>query len=395
MALSDVQIRKLQPKEKPYMLRDEDGLYLEVVPGGGKYWRLRFWSEGKERKKSLGVYPEVSLKNARERRNEAKALLTKGIDPFRNGIGSANTFENVAREWLDKQVVPVRAKNHTRTVVSRLQRLVFPYIGAKEISDVTASDLLDLLRRIEDRGAFETAHRTLQICGQVFRYGIASGRANVDPSGALRGALMPVNERHHPTITEPEQIGALLRAIDGLNGGEVVKAALKLAALTFVRPGELRHAEWNEIDLDAAEWRIPPEKMKMRKLHVVPLSRQAVSVFREIRQLTGSSRYVFPTVRSFDRPMSDGTVLAALRRMGYSQDEMTGHGFRSMASTLLNENGWPADAIERQLAHVERDGVRAAYNYAEHLEVRRKMMQWWADYLEALRKARSAGEGMP
>ena len=387
MPLSDVQVRNLKPREKAYVVRDDDGLYLEVVPGGGKYWRLRYWVEGKERKKSLGIYPAVGLREARRKRDEAKSLIAKGIDIS----SSSETFEMIAREWYQTKVLPIRSPRHSQTVISRLERLVIPEIGTKSIVELLPSDILSLLRRIESRGVYETAHRTLQIIGQVCRYAVATARVSVDPTSALRGALIPVRERHHPSITDPEEIGALMRAIDGLNGGEIVKSALKIAALTFVRPGELRHAEWSEIDLDTAEWRIPPEKMKLRRLHIVPLSRQAVDILRELHMVTGTARYAFPSARSWQRPMSDATVLAALRRMGYSSDEMTGHGFRSMASTRLNESGlWSRDAIERQLAHAERDGVRAAYNYAEHLEERRRMMQWWADFLDELRNAGSA-----
>ncbi|MGH6885504.1 MAG: tyrosine-type recombinase/integrase, partial [Geminicoccales bacterium] len=242
-----------------------------------------------------------------------------------------------------------------------------------------------VLRRIEARGAIDTAHRVLQNCGQVFRFAVATGRAVRDPAADLRGALVTVRGSHFASITEPKAIGALLRAIGGYQGTHIVRCALRLAPLTFVRPGELRAAEWPEFDLDAAEWRIPAERMKMRAIHLVPLSAQAVGILRELRPLTGTGRYVFPGERTPTRPMSENTVNAALRRLGYSKDEMTGHGFRSMASTLLNEQGWHRDAIERQLAHGERDAVRAAYNYAEHLPERRRMMQAWADYLDGLK----------
>jgi integrase len=251
--------------------------------------------------------------------------------------------------------------------------------------DITPYVLLTTLRRIESRGALETAHRALQNCSQVFRYAVATGRAERDPSGDLRGALPPAKGRHHASITDPIAIGELMRLLEGYQGSFVTKCALQLAPLLFVRPGELRRAEWSEINLEKAEWRIPGEKMKMGAVHIVPLSVQAVQILRELKALTGDRKYVFPGVRTPTRPMSENTVNAALRRLGYAKEELTGHGFRSMASTLLNEHGWNRDAIERQLAHAERDSVRAAYNYAEHLVERRKMMQEWADYLDSLK----------
>jgi len=253
------------------------------------------------------------------------------------------------------------------------------------VRDILAPELLATIRRIESRGAIETAHRTLQNCGQVFRYAVASGYADRDISGDLRGAIPPTKEKHHASVTDPKDVAALLRTIESYAGSFVTMCALRLAPMTFVRPGELRHAEWGEIDLDKAEWRIPAEKMKMREQHIVPLSRQAVAILRELHPLTGAGKYVFPSVRTQARPMSENTVNAALRRLGYAKDEMTGHGFRSMASTLLNEMGWNRDAIERQLAHAERNSIRAAYNFAEFLPERRKMMQAWADYLDKLR----------
>ncbi len=256
------------------------------------------------------------------------------------------------------------------------------------VAEVTAPELLSALHRVEKRGAIETAHRILQICSQVFRYAIATGRAERNVSVDLIGALAPVKKRHHASITDPVEVGKLLRIIDGYEGFFVTKCALQLAPLFFVRPGELRHAEWSEFDFEKAEWRIPAEKMKMREQHIVPLSTQAITILQELKALTGDGKYVFPSIRSSKRPMSENTVLGALRRLGYTADEMTGHGFRSLASTLLNENSWNRDAIERQLAHAERNNIRAAYNYAEYLPERRKMMQWWADYLDELKNAK-------
>jgi integrase len=289
----------------------------------------------------------------------------------------------MAREWHTK-FARTWASSTADVILRRLERDVFPWIGSRAIAEISAAELLAVLRRIESRGALETAHRAHQYSGQVFRYALATGRAERDPSGDLRGALPPVKSRHHASITDPKSVGELLRAISSYRGSFVVKCALRLAPLVFVRPGELRNAEWTEINLDAGEWRIPAARMKMGAPHIVPLSTQAVAILRELHALTGFGKYVFPGTRSRARPMSENTVNAALRRLDYDSDQMTGHGFRSMASTLLNEAGWHRDAIERQLAHAERDKVRAAYNYAEHLPGRRRMMQAWADYLESL-----------
>lgn len=275
-------------------------------------------------------------------------------------------------------------ESHASRTLTRLENDIFPYLGNKLAGEITAPELLVALRRVENRGALETAHRILQVCGQIFRYAIATGRAERDIAADLKGALPPAKVKHHPSITDPKQIGALMRAIRGYPGSIITATALKLAPLVFVRPGELRQAEWSEIDIDKAEWRIPAEKMKMNAPHIVPLSDQAISVLEEIMPVTGRDKYVFPSNRTITRPMSDNTINAALRRLSYGKDEMTGHGFRSMASTLLNEQGWDRDAIERQLAHSERDGVRAAYNYAEYLPKRKEMMQSWADYLDRL-----------
>jgi integrase len=280
---------------------------------------------------------------------------------------------------------PPPPTGHSRTIIRRLELNIFPWLGSKPAASITAPELLSALRRIENRGALETAHRVLQICSQVFRYAIATGHAERDPSVDLRGALPPTKPKRMSTITDPQKIAELLRAIDGYAGHIITRCALRLAPLVFVRPGELRKAEWSEIDTDKTGWKIPAEKMKGRVPHIVPLSTQAVEILREIEPFTGDSRYVFPSLRTTQRPMSNNTILAALRRMGYAKDEMSGHGFRSMASTLLNEQGWNRDAIERQLAHAERNSVRAAYNYAEFLPERKRMMQAWADYLYTLK----------
>ena len=390
MALTDTAVRNAKPAEKPYKLTHGKGLYL-LVNATGKYWRLDYRFAGKRKTLALGVYPDVTLAKARERRDDARKLLTNDTDPSlvmavnkRARLQAAeNTFEAVAREWYAKKL-PTWAPTTAQKVIRQLEKDIFPWIGNRPIKDIAAPELLSTLRRMESRGALELAHRMREYCGMVFRYAVATGKAERDPSGDLKGALAPVKTKHHASVTDPKKIGELLRAIDGYTGSFMTKCALQLAPLVFVRPGELRTAEWAEFDLDAAEWRIPGEKMKMRDKHIVPLSQQAVEILRSIHPLTGSGRYVFPSVRTTARSMSENTVNAALRRMGYEKNEMTGHGFRSMASTLLHEQGWPHEAIERQLAHAERNKVSAAYNYAEHLPKRREMMQAWADYLDGL-----------
>ena len=391
MPLTDTAIRNAKPKEKQYKLADEKGLYL-LVKKAGKYFRFDYRYAGKRKTLALGVYPGVKLKEAREKRDESRKLLQNAVDPaqYRKETKTmqkeqaANSYEAVAREWFTKNK-HIWTEGHSKTIIRRLELNIFPWLGMRPVASIIAPELLAVLRRIEDRGAFETAHRVKQICGQVFRYAIATGRAERDPSADLRGALPPTKPQRMATITDPKKIGGLLRAIDGYEGHLITKCALRLAPLVFVRPGELRHAEWQEINFEQAEWKIPAEKMKMRSPHIVPLSIQTINVLREIEPLTGRSSYVFPSLRTSERPMSNNTVLAALRRLGYAKEEMSGHGFRAMASTVLHEQGWPSDIIERQLAHAERNSIKAAYNHAQHLPERRKMMQAWADYLDQLR----------
>jgi integrase len=391
MALTDTAIRNAKPRKKQYKISDGKGLYLLVTPSG-KYFRLDYRFQGKRKTLALGVYPDVTLKAAREKRDEARRLLQDDIDPSQHRKETKaiqrqqvkNSFEVLAREWFTKNK-HIWTHGHSRTIIRRLELNIFPWLGPRPVESITPPELLIVLRRIEDRGALETAHRVQQICGQVFRYAIATGRAERDPSADLRGALSPTKPKRMATITEPQKVGELLRAIDGYSGHLITRSALRLAPLVFVRPGELRKAEWSEIDLQQAEWKIPAEKMKGRIPHIVPLSTQAIDILLEIEPLTGSGRYVFPSLRTALRPMSNNTILAALRRLGYAKDEMSGHGFRSLASTLLNEQGWNRDAIERQLAHAERNSVRAAYNYAEFLPERKKMMQAWADYLSTIK----------
>jgi integrase len=387
--LTDIKLKSLKPKEKLYAVTDEKGLSIEVPPKGSKRWRFKYRFGGKQKRLSLGIYPEVSLREAREKRDACRKQVAGGIDPSdlrkaeKLELAGHESFEFVTREWHAKYKHNW-SYDHAKRTIERFEKNVFPWLGRLNINDIKPPELLAVLRRIEDRGALDTAHRVHQQCGQVFRYGIATGKAERDTAADLKGALAPVRTKHHASITEPVKIGELMRAINGYSGYFITACALKLAPLVFVRPGELRNAEWSEFDLDAAEWRIPAEKMKMRTLHIVPLSKQAIAILNDLNALTGRDKFLFPSNRTKERPMSDNTINGALRRLGYTKDEMTGHGFRSMASTLLNEQGWNRDAIERQLAHSERDGVRAAYNYAEYLPERKKMMQAWADYLDGL-----------
>ncbi|WP_198244532.1 tyrosine-type recombinase/integrase [methane-oxidizing endosymbiont of Gigantopelta aegis] len=390
MPLTDTAIRNAKPKAKQYKIADEKGMYLLVKPNGSKYFRLDYRIHGKRKTYAIGVYPSITLKKARQIRDTVKEQITDGIDPCEHKkatkrMSDSDSFEAVARDWHNRHK-PNWTENHAGRILTRLEKDIFPWVGKRQISTITPPELLAVLRRIESRGALETVHRAMQNCSQVFRYAVATGKAERDPTQDLKGALPPVKKKHLASITEPKQIAELLRAIDGYKGHFISKCAMRLAPLVFVRPGELRQAEWSEIDLDNAEWKIPAEKMKMRQVHIVPLSRQAIAILEEIKPLTGAGKYVFPSIRTNTRPMSENTVLAGLRRLGYSKEEMTGHGFRSMASTLLNEQGWNRDAIERQLAHSERDSVRAAYNYAEHLQERAKMMQAWSDYLDGLKQ---------
>ena len=391
MKLTTLTIKAAKPNDKKYRLPDGNGLYLEITPSGGKLWRMKYRFAGKEKLLSFGGFPTISLRDAREFKNEAKKLLANDIDPSeakkaikqKKVDNVKNGFESVAREWVEKNKNNWSDGN-TKRVSARLEQHIIPLLGKKGISSITPSDLLSVIQRIEKTGTIYTAHKTLQNCGQVFRYAMATARTNTDPTTALKGALPPVQSKHHASITDPKKIGALLRAINGYEGNYITQCALKLAPLVIVRPGELRHAEWQEVDFDKVEWRLPAEKMKMKAVHIVPLSKQAICILKDIQDVTGQGKYIFPSVRSSARPMSENTINAGLRRMGYTKEEMTGHGFRSMASTLLNEQGWHWDAIERQLAHAERNSIRAAYNYAEHMPERIRMMQHWADYLDGL-----------
>lgn len=398
MALTDVGIRKAKPTDKPQRFFDGGGLYLEVSPAGGKWWRLKYRHGGKEKRLSLGTYPDTGLADARSKRDAARKLLAAGVDPGEHRKAeraagqdrAANSLEVLAREWHAKQA-PTWVKDHADRIMLRLENDIFPWLGKRPIAEVTAKELLTTLNRIADRGAVESAHRVLQNCGQVFRYAIATGRTERNPVADLKGALPPVKQTHLAAITDPSKVGGLLRAMDAYAGSFVTKCALRLAPLVFVRPGELRHAEWGEVDLHAAEWNIPAAKMKMREPHLVPLAAQSVVILTELQALTGGGRYVFPSARSPKRPMSNNAVLSALRRMGFEKEEMTGHGFRAMARTILDETlHFRPDYIEHQLAHAVKDPNGRAYNRTAHLAERREMMQAWADYLDGLRRDGSA-----
>jgi integrase len=387
-ALSEAKIRASRPKERAYKVFDERGLFMLVTPTGGRLWRFRYRMGGVEKLLSLGAYPDVPLKRAREKREDARKLVADGIDPSAKRQAEratqVETFEAIAKEWLELQSRSLAAET-MEILGTRLKSFLNPYVGSRPIASITAQELLAALRRIEARGRHETAHRVRSLAGRVFRYAVATGRAQHDVAADLKDALAPVKSRNFASVTEPARVGELLRAIDGYSGQPITALALKLAPLVFVRPGELRGAEWSEFDLEGAEWRIPAARMKMGEQHIVSLSRQAMEILRELHILTGNGRYVFPSLLSAERPMSDNTINGALRRLGYGSGEQTGHGFRSMASTLLNEQGFPPDIIELQLAHQERNKVRAAYNKAQRLTERRAMMQSWADFLDQLR----------
>ncbi|ASF47846.1 tyrosine-type recombinase/integrase [Methylovulum psychrotolerans] len=393
MPLSDPACKNAKPKDKAYKLADEKGMFLLINPNGSKYFRLKYRFNGKEKTLALGVYPETSLKTAREDRDKARQQIIDGIDPNENkkavkqskAESAANSFEVIAREWYERNMGD-KSTDHKKRVTGLFERDLFPYIGNKPITDLKAPELLAALRRIEARNAIETAHRALQVCGQVFRYAIATGRTERDITPDLRGSLMTIKGGHFSAVTEPKQAAELLRAIDGYSGSFVVKSALQLAPLVFVRPGELRQAEWEHIDFDTKEWRYLVTKTQTP--HIVPLSAQALTILQELKPLTGNGRYVFPSARTPNgsRPMSDMALLAALRRMGIGKDEMTVHGFRALARTVLDEVlGFRPDFIEHQLAHAVKDPNGRAYNRTAHLAERRKMMQSWADYLDGLK----------
>ena len=394
--LSEVKVRTAKPMEKEYKLFDGDGLYLLITPTGGKLWRFKYRigkkDDAKHKTLAFGAYPDVSLQDARKKRDDARKLLAGGIDPAeerkaqkKSAIEEGETFELVAREWHNK-FKPRWKESHAERIMGRLERDIFPFIGKKPISHIKAREVLTVLQRIEGRGANELAHRAKALCSNVFCYAIATSRIEHDPTAGLKGALTPVTTINRAAITDPAGVGQLLRAIDAYKGSFVVQCALKFAPLTFVRPGELRQAEWSEINLEAAEWNIPGSKMKMKEAHLVPLSRQAIEILTALKPLTGEGQYVFPG-RTAARPMSENAILVALRTMGYAKDEMSGHGFRAMARTLIDEKlQIRPDLIEHQLAHAVRDPLGRAYNRTQHLPERKKMMRQWADYLDGLKE---------
>jgi integrase len=391
MPLTDTAIRSAKPTGKTYKLSDGGGMYLEVSPSGSKWFRLKYRCNGKEKRISLGVYPDVSLKGAREQRDAARKLIVNGIDPSDDrkeqkrvqAHQAANTFEAVTREWFAKYSgswVP----DHAERKIRLFERDIFPSLGRRPIADIKAPELLSVLRRIESRAVHETAKRALINCGQVFRYAIATGRAERNPSGDLRGALAPVKSEHFAATTDPKKVAGILLAFDGYEGTLTVSCALRLMPLVFVRPGELRKAEWKDLDLETSEWRYTVSKTDTP--HIVPLAWQAIDILRELIPVTGQGRFVFPSARSGERPMSDNAILAAMRSMGIAKDLMTGHGFRAVARTILDEVlGVRPDLIEHQLAHAVRDPNGRAYNRTAFLSERRNMMQQWADYLDKLK----------
>lgn len=394
MSLSDAKVRNARPRAKPYKLADNEGLFLLIMPSGSKYWRLKYFFAGKEKLLALGVYPEISLMEARERRAQARKILANGADPAEKKkeakqtarLRNANTFEIVALEWFEVRKLEW-APASSRLFLARLEMHILPKLGQRPIAEVTAPEVLTMLRAVEARGTLETAKRVMQMAGQIFMYAIATGRVERNPVPDLRGALKTPVVKHHSFLSArelPDYFGRLAT----YDGSPQTTLALRLLLLTFVRTNELRAARWTEIDWDMAEWRIPAERMKMRELHIVPLSKQAVGVLRELERHTGNREYLFPNEQKPTGFMSENTMLFALYRMGY-HSRTTGHGFRSTASTILNEHGFKADVIERQLAHSERNSVRAAYNHAQYLPERRKMMQWWADYLDRAARKKS------
>lgn len=393
MALNDILIRAAKPREKDWKLADERGLYLLITPKGSKLWRVKFRVNGKEKKLSLGAYPDLSLKDARRLRDQARSAKAVGVDPAKEKQeikraakqGADNSFAVVAEEYIEKMVKEGLADSTINKARWFLQ-LLRPSVGRIPIADIQPQDLFSALKRIEKAGHRETAKRLRSFSSRVFRYAVATARATADPAQTLRGALASPIVKHYAAITDPLALGELLRAIDGYSGEPATMAALQLTPHVFQRPGEVRQMRWSEVDLDKGIWTIPAERMKQRQAHAVPLSRQSVAILTGMLGLTGHGIFVFPSVRTRERPMSENTVNGALRRLGYAGSEMTAHGFRSTASTLLNESGkWNPDAIERALSHAEKNQVRAAYNRGSYWNERVEMAQWWSDYLGSLK----------
>ena len=400
MALKDLEIRALQPRDRIYKKADERGLYIEVHPSGSKLWRFKYGYLGKEKRLAFGRYPEVTLAEARQKRDEARQKLRDGIDPLAERkrakllaqFKAANTFGEVAQEYIQKMIAEGRADTTTSKANWLLDQLR-PICG-QPLSDLKPIDVLAALKRLEAKGKLETARRCRSFAGRVFRYGVATGRAESDPTSLLRGALITPKTTHHAAILDPTAFGELLRAIDSYTGHQITRLAVQVTPHVMARPGELRQALWSEFDLDAAVWRIPAERMKMRRPHAVPLSRQVLAYLSELSPLTGPDGFVFPAFHTSRRPLSENTVNQVFRRLGYASGQVTAHGLRTTASTLLNESGkWSADAIERSLAHADKDAVRGIYNRGAYWDERVAMHQWWSDYLDALRSGVSQGEG--
>ncbi len=393
MGLTAVAIKAAKGRDKPYKLTDGDGLFLYVTPKGGRYWRMNYRHLGKQKTLAFGVYPDTGLADAREQRDAARKLLARGEDPAERikldriaaTVAASNSFKAVADEWL----VKVEREDRSAATMKKLRWLldfINASVGKRPIASISAQELLVMLRKMEGKGKFETAKRLRSTCSQIFRYAIATARAERDVVADLRGALIAPKPVHRAAITDAQEAGGLLRALDAFEGHANTRAALRLLPHVFVRPGELRYAEWADFDFEKALWTIPPHKTKMRRAHTIPLSRQALAILATIEHDAEYSRFLFPSLRSVDRPMSENTINAALRRMGFAQNEMTGHGFRAMAATLLNEMGlWHPDAIERQLAHCDNNAVRRAYTRGEYWEERVRMMQHWSDHIDFLR----------
>ncbi len=389
MPLTDIVIKNAKPKDKQYKISDTDGMFLLILPNGGKYFRLKYRVAGKEKLLAIGVYPDISLKEAREKRDEARKMIRDGIDPSQAKKEvkqqilqkTEHTFENVTREWHTKNTPSWDAK-YSITILRRLEADIFPPLGSRPIKEITAPELLKALQKIEDRNAVETAHRMLQACGQIFRYAIVTGRADKDISIDIKGALSSRKRKHHAYLKESE-LPEFFSKLELYDGDLQTKLALKFLILTFVRTTEVRGARWEEINFEKQEWRIPPERMKMNDLHIVPLSKQAIAILGDMKAISGDREHIFPNRNKPNTFISENTMLYAIYRLGY-HSRTTTHGFRAAASTILNERGFSADIIERQLSHVERNKIRGAYNHAQYMPERIKMMQWWADFIDSM-----------
>lgn len=391
VAISDKAAQAAKPKEKAYRIKDDRGLYLEVRPTGKKSWRIRYSFQGKPGIVTIGEYPLMSVREAHLKRDEIRKKIMEGISPSMpaaEGEPGVVSFKQVADEWVDEQTKNgEHDKKYIDVIKGRLENYIFPEFGDRPIDEIVPLDLLRLAQKIRDFGRSDTSRRVIYICGQVFRYAILLGLVTSDPTYALRGALPPASNGHFASIQDPLKLGRFYLSIDSCTGSATIRAALRFLVLTFPRPGELRFLEWSEVDFDNKLIRLPAEKMKMKRPHLIPLSSQVIAILRAQQEFTGKGIYVFPSPRNYTgtKVMSDAALVVAMRGMGYEQSEVSAHGFRHTASTMLNESGlWSADAIERQLAHVERNKIRGTYNMAEYLDERRLMMQWWADKVDGL-----------